>query len=401
MNRFLKVNRQQIIQTATGKPVILKGVNLGGWLMMEAYIIGAPNRPEKMFRQAFAQQLGNKALEEFDEAFRSNFIREEDIRTIAGLGLNCIRVPFHFRAVETSPFKYGASGLKFLDKVIGWAKKYKISVILDLHCAPGSQNKDWHADSDGKVLFWKSKLYQDRVYALWEFLADRYKDETTVAGYDLLNESVLEDTALLNRFYKTLIKRVRKIDRNHILFVEGSNWAMDIDCLEEFDDDNYVLSIHSYLPSEFTFNFVSDYKYPHSKGAGPFTKLLIRQHMSKYAKTSQKRQVPIFLGEFGVNYRQGFFGEHLWVKDMLECCKEFQFHWTYWPFKTVKSYIFPDGVFSYYENPPWVNRMGPASGWETYASFWPTMRQKMIRSWRSESFRPNTHIIQLLKNAAR
>lgn len=400
MNNFLKARQRQIIQGA-GKPVILKGVNLGGWLMMEAYIVGAPNRPEKMFRRAFADRLGEKVLAEFDEAFRSNFIREEDVRTIAGLGLNCLRVPFHYRVVEAAPFKYGAPGLKFLDKVIGWAKKRKIWVILDLHCAPGSQNKDWHADSDGKVLFWGNKTCQERVYALWEFLAGRYKDESTVAGYDLLNEPVPEDAAVLNHFYKTLIKRIRTIDRNHILFVEGSNWAMDIDCLEEFDDDNYALSIHSYLPSEFAFNLVPHLRYPGLKKQASWNKVLIRKHLGQYSRTSRKRQVPVFLGEFGVNYRQGLFGEHRWVQDMLAVCREFKFHWTYWPFKTIKSPIFPDGIFSYYGNPPWVNRMGPVSGWETFASFWPDQRRDMVRSWRTESFCPNQHIVRIIQHAAR
>lgn len=402
MNKSLKVHQQQIIQgKATGRPVILKGVNFGGWLMMEAYILGAPNRPEKMFRREFTRRLGPKAMAEFDKAFRENFIREDDVRKAAGWGLNCIRVPFHYRVVEDAPFSHRGVGLRFLDKAIEWARKYKIWIILDLHAAPGAQNKDWHADSDGTVLFWNNKSYQERVCALWEFLADRYKDEDQIAGYDLLNESVTDNTRLLNRFYKTLIRRIRKIDHNHILFVEANNWATDLDCLEEFDDDNHVLSIHSYDPPALTFNFVPNRRYPCSNGPGRCDKSTLRRHMSRYARISRKRQVPIYLGEFGINYRQGSFGEHGWLRDMLACCKEYQFHWTYWTYKTVKSGIFPDGVLSYYENPAWVNRAGPASGLEAYVACWPSLREEMIHSWRTGSFQINAHTLKVLQHAAR
>lgn len=400
MNRFLKVEGRRIIDEKGG-PVHLKGINLGGWLMMEAYILGAANRPEKMFRREFTRCLGVGAMAEFDAAFRENFIREDDVRKIAGWGFNCIRVPFHYRVVEDAPFSYRSVGLRFLDQAIDWARKRKIWIILDLHAAPGSQNKDWHADSDGTVLFWKNKSYQERVYALWEFLADRYKDEGTIAGYDLLNESVTDHTRLLNHFYRTLIRRIRKIDRRHILFVEANNWATDLDCLEEFDDDNHALSIHSYDPPALTFNFVPNRRYPCFKGPGTCDMSTLRRHMSRYARISKKRQLPVYLGEFGINYRQGFFGEHGWLRDMLACCEEYQFHWTYWTYKTVKSGIFPDGVLSYYENPAWVNRAGPASGLEAYASCWPSLRKEMIRSWRTEAFQVNAHTLKVLRHAAR
>lgn len=399
MAKFLKVHQGKIVQEAA-QPLILKGVNLGGWLMMEGYLLHGANIPEKRFRADFARRLGKKALEDFDESFRGAFVREDDIRRIAGFGFNCIRVPFHFRVVESAPFRYPASGLKFLDKVVGWAKKHRIWAILDLHAAPGSQNKDWHADSAGEALFWAKKSYWRRVFALWEFLADRYKNEESIAGYDLLNESVLEDTGLLNTFYRTLIRRIRTIDRNHILFVEGNTWATDIACLEGFDDDNYALSIHSYEPSAFTFNLVPHRRYPSGSKNVACSKAALRRHLGQYARIGRERCLPVYVGEFGVNYRHGLFGEDRWVQDMLDVFREYGFHWTYWTYKAVKNSVLPDGLFSYYANPAWVHREGPLGGWQTYPACWRPMRAGMIRSWHTDQFQANLPILKILRKYA-
>jgi len=398
MKNFLKRNKTKIVGKS-GKPMVLKGVNLGGWLMMEAYILHAPNFPERKFKKEFAAALGKKALCSFEEKYRQNFIRQQDIQNIARLGFNCIRVPFNSRLIERAPYRYDKRGVQFLDQALRWAGQSGIWVILDLHAAPGSQNHDWHGDSMGKAELWTKKTNRDRTLALWEFLADRYRDEECVAGYDLLNEAVLENTKLLNQFYKRLIKKIRSVDKNHILFIEGNKWATDLNCLEEYDDDNYALSIHNYEPLDFTFNFVPHLSYPFRPSERGWNKNVIRKHLLKYKKISQKRNVPIFCGEFGVNARRGDFGEDRWLKDVLECFNDFGFHWTYWTYKAVKNSAFPDGVYSYVNNPSWVNRSGPLAGWDTYKQCWPKQQKAMTRSWRTDQFRANAEILKILKNA--
>ncbi|HQP10705.1 MAG TPA: cellulase family glycosylhydrolase, partial [Candidatus Omnitrophota bacterium] len=384
-----------------GKPVMLKGVNLGGWLMMEAYILYAQNFPECKFKKEFSLALGQKALFSFERKYRENFIREDDIKNIARLGFNCIRVPFHYRLVEKSPYRYDLHGVRFLDQIVKWAGKYNIWAILDLHAAPGAQNHDWHSDSRGKAELWTNPAHQKRTFALWEFLADRYKNEEYVAGYDLLNESVLEDARVLNRFYKDLIARIRSVDRGHILFVEGNAWATDLDCLEEYDDGNYALSIHNYEPLQFTFNFTCHQTYPLKPPHGRWNKSVICRNLSRYKKISQQRGVPILAGEFGVNARRGHFGEDRWLADMIANFNELGFHWTYWTYKAVKSHVFPDGIYSYVDNPPWVNRAGPLTGWDTYKTHWVKRQKEMIRSWRTEQFLANHEIMKALRNGLR
>jgi len=399
MNTFLRTYKGQIVGEKN-EPVFLRGVNLGGWLMMEAYFMGSLHFPEQGFKEKFKNVLGAKALAQFERDFRNHFIQEADIKKIARLGFNCMRVPFNYRLVADAQGKIQKKGLDFLDKVVRWAEKYRVWVILDLHAAFGCQNNDWHSDSYGKAQLWTIKSNQSKTYTLWEVLADRYKDQKYVAGYDLLNESVIKDTKALNYFYKQLVKRIRTVDKNHILFVEGNNWATDLHCLKRVEDDNYVLSIHTYEPLDLTFNFVPYLKYPSKVKGRVWNKDMIQRHLSQYERISRQRKVPIFVGEFGVNYRHGQAGEDLWLKDTLRCFNEFGFHWTYWTYKAIKNYTFPDGLMSYYENPPWVCREGPLTGWNTYHLCWPKYRHKMVQSWHTDQFSMNKFVLENLQKYA-
>jgi len=396
MENFIAVHGTQLLHR--GRPVHLKGVNLGGWLMMEGYILHALNQAEQLFKRRFSDHLGPAALVEFEKVFRDNFIKEEDFATIASWGLNCVRLPFNCRLINHGAGKKD-KGVQYLDKAIRWAKKNKLWVILDLHAAWGAQNHDWHSDSVGEARLWHSPGDQKRTVDLWAFLADRYRDETNVAGYDLLNEAVVDDPAKLNAFYREVVKTVRGCDRNHVIFVEGNRWATDIEYLERFPDDNLALSIHYYEPLEFTFNFVPCLAYPLKGAQGVFDRHAVHRRMAKYARVAAKYKAPVLVGEFGVNSRDGYYGEDRWVTDVLTVFEANGFHWTYWTYKAVKNSVFPDGIMSFVGNPPWVNRQGHQLGWDTYVHHWPTRKREIIRSWKTEAFRPNTKIINALKAA--
>ncbi len=390
MNKaFLKRDKTLIVD-GRGKPVLLKGVNFGGWLMMEAYFVFAPSLPQQLFEKEFTGQCGTKALNELMTKFRDNFITEDDFKQVASWGMNCIRLPFHYRlAADTKAVSY-------LDRAITWARKHKVYLIMDLHAAPGAQNPDWHSDSlDGKTELWTKKSNRQKTYALWEKLADRYKDETIIAGYDVLNESVLDDAGLLNEFYRESIKAIRRSDKNHILFIEGKHWAQQIDVLDDFPDDNWVYSIHFYEPMEFAFNLIQFIHYPWST----CNKDALRRRMEGYYRFAQKKQRPVHVGEFGVNYRHGFCNEHLYLRDELKAFNDFGFHWTYWTYKAVKNHMFPDGIYGYYPNSPWVHRQGPKTGWDTWGQLWAKHKHEMAASWRTRNFSLNTHVIEQLKKA--
>jgi aryl-phospho-beta-D-glucosidase BglC (GH1 family) len=95
-----------------------------------------------------------------------------------------------------------------------------------MHTVPGGQNPGWHSDNiTNYAAFWDYKDHQDRIIWLWEQIATRYKD-TWVAGYNLINEPCDSEHWRLPAFYDRLGPAIRKVDPNHILWLDGNTFAM-------------------------------------------------------------------------------------------------------------------------------------------------------------------------------
>jgi len=388
---FLRVKKGNIIRDS-GKPIILQGVNLGGWLMMEGYILGGRNIPEQEFKKTLATRQGSIELREFTNLFRDNFIQEEDFKIIKGLGFNCVRIPFNFRLIQDK------QGFGYLERAVNFCNKYRLWAILDLHAAPGSQNEDWHSDSLGEALLWRDKRYQAQFIQIWQFLAQRFKNEEAVAGFDILNEGVCRSRKItLGLLYRQIVRAIRKIDVNHIIFLEGNMYATDIEFMGKPWDDNLAYSIHFYMPLEFTFGFVRNLCYPGKMGNVYWSKARLRQTLNRYYRVKKKWNVPIYVGEFGQNSRCAYcHKEFNWLSDTLNLFKQFGFNWTYWTWKAVAQGVYPDGIYQYQGNPAWVKREGPISGWETYYSLWKRQKKEICASWRTDNFILNKPLSSLL-----
>ena len=67
---------------------------------------------------------------------------------------------------------------------------------------------------------------------------------------------------ILRSFYIKAVKRIRNVDKNHIIFLEGNTWSQVLEHIGEPFADNLSYSVHFYHPLEFTFNFHKNLRYP-------------------------------------------------------------------------------------------------------------------------------------------
>lgn len=195
---FLHRDGQNIVD-GNNKNIVLRGLGLGGWMVQEGYMIqtGAFAGPQYKIKQKITDLIGSKDTEEFYKAYKANGITKRDIDSLAAWGFNSIRLPMHYNlytpAIELEKdgqITWLEEGFKMTDDLLHWCAANKIYLILDLHATPGGQGKDAAISDydDSKPSLWESAANQDKMVALWEKLAQRYKDSPWIGGYDIINE---------------------------------------------------------------------------------------------------------------------------------------------------------------------------------------------------------------------
>lgn len=377
----------------------IKGINVGSWLLMEGYILGGPNIAESKIKKDFKKKYGNQELKSFEKAFRGNFIQREDFKKIANTNAKYIRLPFNSKIIEKKPYSYSKKGTQFIKNALNWAAEFKLKIILDLHAAPGSQNCDWHADSSGSAKFWQKETYRNRAINLWAYLSDKFNRHPGLGGYDLLNEPVTGKTNinLIKDYYKKAIATIKYSDKKNPIFLEGNCWAQQINFFASLISENIKISIHAYSPLSYTYNFVKGLSYPGKIEGQRWDKSTIYKYMEPYADFSKKNNVDILVGEFGINWRGGFWGEKKYLDDLLSVFDDYGFGYTYWTYKAIANPTFPDGLFQYLGNNNYVKREGPTYGWQNYPLYWKKEKAAIKKFWQTKNFTPNKELLAILK----
>ncbi|KAI0383486.1 glycoside hydrolase superfamily [Hypomontagnella monticulosa] len=354
---FLRTSGTNIVD-AEGNTVLLRGTTLGGWMLMENFMNGFPGR-EHQIRNALLKVLGQEKYDFFFDRFLEYFFMEKDAQFLSSLGFNCLRLSFNYRHFEDdmNPFVIKEEGFKHLDRVIELCTKYKIYTILDLHAAPGGQNQDWHSDNPtGYAAFWDHKHFQDRVVNLWKVIAQRYKSNPWVAGYNPLNEPADVEWSRLLSFYDRIVPEIRAVDPNHILFLEGNTFSMDFSGFDKVFP-NAVYAIHDYCGFGFP-NRIGRYQGLKEQDA------YIRKMYDRKVEFMKKHNVPVWNGEFGPIYEREEFNPDWKVhnderynmldKQMAIYTSE-SIAWSIWAYKDINVM----GMMYVPEDSAWFKLLGP------------------------------------------
>lgn len=327
---FLRAEGQQIVD-AQGRPVILRGVGLGGWMLQEGYMLGLTGPGmQHAIRRRIVDLIGEEDTEAFYRAWLDNYVGKDDIDLLAAWGFNSVRLPMHYELytlpVAKEPVRgqqtWLEDGFRRTDELISWAKANGLYVILDLHAAPGGQGNDLNiSDRDPSApSLWDEAANRDKTVALWRKLAQRYRDEPAVAGYDLINEpnwgfADAQDThgcketgnAPLRELLVRTTRAIREVDPHHIVIVEGNCWGNNYRGVLDAGlwDGNLVLSFHKYW-----------------NGSG-------RDSIAEQLALRERWNVPLWLGETGENSND-------WFTRAVETVEGEGIGWANWPLKKLR-----------------------------------------------------------------
>lgn len=317
------------------QPVRLRGVGLGGWLNMENFITGYPAN-ESAMREAVQEVMGEDRAELFFERLLSSFFTEEDAALLAGLGMNCVRIPVSYRHFESDhrPFEIIESGFRHLDRVVDLLGRHGIYSVIDLHALPGSQNQHWHSDNPTHVAgFWRHRHFQDRAINLWEALADHYRDHPWVAGYNPANEPGDPSGKVIGPFYDRLVKAVRAADPHHILFLDGNTYSTDFSIFREVYG-NTVFVCHDYAAA----GFAHGGPYPGYTRGEWCDRAELERTFEKRSRFQRETGTPLWVGEFGPVYTgdpETDEQRYRILSDQLEIFDAHGAGWSLWTYKDV------------------------------------------------------------------
>jgi len=296
----------------SGNEILFRGIGLGGWLVPEGYMLRMPGYGSPTsIREMVEELIGVENTREFFILYRKYYIQEKDVKRISELGFNSIRIPLHYDLFMDAnlSFSYESEGIHILDSLLTWCKKYGLYLILDLHCAPGGQNDGNISDSPGRAELWLYEENKKKTIDFWDFISERYKNEKVIAGYDLLNEPVLQQgisTTELRNLYIKIKDEIRSNGDNHLLFIEGNWYATDFSNLEVPVDVNMAYAFHKYWsdPAANTIN--------------------------QYIEMRRKYLRPLWLGEFGENSNH-------WFSEVISIAEKNSISWNWWTYKKIDA----------------------------------------------------------------
>lgn len=300
VNGFLRADGMKTVNAA-GEEVLLRGWGAGNWTNPEGFMLGVGTGymqrgmgdglrlPERMttarsFERLIRDICGNAYADAFWPRWQLNHLGEADIRAMAEWGYNSVRLPLTSWVLlpEEAEPRFSEEGFSMLERVLEWCEKYRIYAIIDMHGAPGGQSGLSCDDGLDNIprMFMESES-RERALMLWEELARRYADRWIVGGYDLLNEPIALGkwrhlVPELVRFYDDAIARIRRHDKNHICFLEGTLFSTNMDIFRRgYDPEcgNWGISVHLY-------------------GVSPEVRELY-----KFIEVQHRLNVPVWIGE--------------------------------------------------------------------------------------------------------
>ena len=326
-----------------------KGVNLGGWISQFA---------------------------DYDPEHFRTFITEKDIRSIASLGFDHVRVPVDYNVLENEDGIISESGFGYLENCLQWCRKYGLHMLIDLHECFGYSFDPLKKDMDRKRFFYDEAL-QERFLKLWREIARRFGQYPEDVAFEPLNEVVLAEVSdAWNTLTEKYVRTVRELAPRNWIVIGGVcyNHVSSVPLLPAPVDDRIAYNFHCYEPLIFTHQgaywqdqmpldfrieypkSVEEYReateniYGENEGAvfsysGPMGPEFFESIFVPAVDTAEKYGVPLYCGEYGVIDLAENICKIRWLKDIHSAFGKYGIGHALWNYKE-KDFGFVNDQFA-------------------------------------------------------
>jgi endoglucanase len=326
---FLKANGVTIRNNSgQGDVVPLRGVNLGGWLLMEGWMTPMDSSglaDNYSVVQTLNTRFGVSTQESLIKTYQEAWITTNDLDNIKALGMNCVRLPFWWGNVQRLDGTWRADAFEKMDWLVTNAWARGIYTVIDFHGVPGGQSTSDSTAQANQNQYWSSVAYQNQTSLIWSNVAAHFSGNPAIAGYDLINEpfGAPGQTNIWNA-YNSLYQKIRSVDPDHMIFMEGTwtgtgtngqslNWQWDVlPPPSLLGWTNVAYSMHAYAGS----TTASGEQAETDKQVNDFN-------------THQSWNIPGFIGEFNSHGTQS-----AWQYSVLQYDQN-NMSWDNWAYKAI------------------------------------------------------------------
>ena len=183
------------IVNASGTTIQLKGLNLGGWFIMEKWMcpLDSGSMPDTYsVITNLDGRFGVATEQSLIRTYQTNWITIADLNNITNGGYNCVRVPVwwgnFYSITNTTSAGWRSDAFTVLDWLVTNCAVRGIYVVIDMHGVVGGQSTSDTTGQQNQNQYWTSSTDQSETAYMWTQIATHYNGNSTVAGYDLINE---------------------------------------------------------------------------------------------------------------------------------------------------------------------------------------------------------------------
>jgi aryl-phospho-beta-D-glucosidase BglC (GH1 family) len=273
--------------------------------------------------------LGN-ALESPHEGDWGVVLKEEYFDRIKSAGFDAVRIPVCWpaHAADTPPYRIDPKFFDRVDWAIKQALQRRIVPIVNMHNYDGLvQDPDKH---------------RARFLAMWQQIAEHYKNYPRALAFELFNEPFGQLTAdEWNQLAAAAIKIIRRTNPTREIVVGPVAWnsIKELKNLElPADDRHLVVTVHYYEPFHFTHQGASwvgpeSPKWLGTKWTGtPAERQAIEHDFDTAIAWAVKHHRPLWLGEFGAYSKADLASRARWTQFVAEAALKRKMGFAYWEF---------------------------------------------------------------------
>lgn len=269
----------------------------------------------------------SNALEAPREGEWGLVIYEEYFDQIHDAGFDFVRLPvtWNGHALNYEPYTIDPLFFFRVDQVVEWAIDRNLNIIIELHSYPGIMSDPWGQ--------------KERFLAIWQQVAEHYRDYPPNLIFELLNEPHDQlHAAMWNEYIRETLSVIRQTNPTRDVVIGAANWSTHnwVNTLDLPDDPNIIVTFHYYHPFDFTHqgaDWVDD-NYPlGTMWEGTDEQMdEVARHFAAVADWARRHNVRILLGEFGTYSKADMASRIRWTTFVREQAEHHGFSWSYWEF---------------------------------------------------------------------